>query len=164
MIIDALKSKRRFLLLFCIAIGLAPFTPEPHLLGKIRWVMGGAVGMQSEDWFDLLYHGAPWILLLLSFIPTEKSKKMQELIKNGQCTIIDVRTPAEFMGGHVAGSKNIPLNEIAARIDELKEMQMPLILCCASGMRSGQATAILNKEGVECYNGGPWTAVNGMTA
>ena len=35
-------------------------------------------------------------------------------------TIIDVRTPAEFMGGHVAGSINIPLQEVQSRIQEIK--------------------------------------------
>jgi hypothetical protein len=48
----------------CLTLGLAPFIPEPHLLGKIRWVAGGAIGMQPMDWFDLLLHGLPWILLL----------------------------------------------------------------------------------------------------
>ncbi len=46
-----------------LTLGLAPFFPEPHLFGKIRWVMGGAVGMQPMDWFDLIMHGAPFIWL-----------------------------------------------------------------------------------------------------
>lgn len=44
-------------------LGLAPFFPEPHLLGKLRWVLGGASGMGAADWFDLAMHGAPWIWL-----------------------------------------------------------------------------------------------------
>lgn len=75
-------------------------------------------------------------------------------------TIIDVRTPAEFMGGNVAGSVNIPLQEIRNRLDEIKEMQEPLILCCASGNRSGQAAAFLKSEGIACENGGSWMDVN----
>jgi hypothetical protein len=51
-------------IIMCLTMGLAPFTPEPHLFGKIKWVMGGAVGMQPMDWFDLLLHGAPWLYLL----------------------------------------------------------------------------------------------------
>jgi phage shock protein E len=161
--IDFLKTNRRFLIMACLLLGLAPFTPEPHLLGKIRWVMDGAVGMQPMDWLDLLYHGAPFVLLMLSYIPTQQSKKMQEIIKNGQCSIIDVRTSTEFMGGHVVGSKNIPLNEIMAKMDDFKEMQQPIVLCCASGIRSAQATAMLKQAGLECYNGGSWTNVNAMT-
>jgi hypothetical protein len=51
-------------LLLCLTLGLAPFFPEPHLWGKLRWLVGGAVGMQPVDWFDLLMHGFPWLLLL----------------------------------------------------------------------------------------------------
>lgn len=77
-------------------------------------------------------------------------------------TIIDVRTPGEFMGGNVAGSINIPLQEIQSRTDEIKSMQQPIVLCCASGMRSGQATAYLRSIGVDCENGGSWLDVNGF--
>ncbi|MDO8368230.1 MAG: hypothetical protein Q7T20_15630 [Saprospiraceae bacterium] len=54
----------KLVILACLLLGLAPFVPEPHLLGKLRWVAGGAVGMQAMDWFDLAWHGLPWVLLL----------------------------------------------------------------------------------------------------
>lgn len=54
----------RLVLVACLTLGLAPFSPEPHLFGKIRWVAGGAVGMQGMDWFDLFFHGLPWLLLV----------------------------------------------------------------------------------------------------
>jgi rhodanese-related sulfurtransferase len=75
-------------------------------------------------------------------------------------TIVDVRTPGEFMGGHVAGSINIPLQEIQERLEELKALPQPIILCCASGNRSGQATSFLKGEGIDCSNGGSWVDVN----
>jgi len=75
-------------------------------------------------------------------------------------TIIDVRTPMEFNGGNVEGSINIPLNEVEQRLDEIRALKGPLVLCCASGGRSGQATAFLNQMGVECENGGGWMEVN----
>ena len=53
-----------FVVLACLTLGLAPFYPEPHLWGKLKWVAGGAVGMQPMDWFDLALHGTPWVLLL----------------------------------------------------------------------------------------------------
>ncbi|WP_017258982.1 rhodanese-like domain-containing protein [Pedobacter arcticus] len=74
--------------------------------------------------------------------------------------IIDVRTPEEFMGGNVAGSVNIPLQEIEQRIQEIKAVDEPIILCCASGNRSGQANAYLKSLGINCENGGSWTDVN----
>ncbi|MBK6978125.1 MAG: rhodanese-like domain-containing protein [Cytophagaceae bacterium] len=85
---------------------------------------------------------------------------LEDVIKNNEGTIVDVRTIGEFMGGNVAGSKNIPLNEIPSRMEEIKALKMPLVLCCASGNRSGQATAFLKAQGVECYNGGSWLEVN----
>ncbi len=75
-------------------------------------------------------------------------------------TIIDVRTQGEFMGGHVAGSVNIPLQEIQSRVGEIKEMNQPIILCCASGGRSAQATHFLQSCGIDCENGGSWMSVN----
>lgn len=80
-------------------------------------------------------------------------------IKSGNVTIIDVRSPGEFMGGHVTGSINIPLQEIPARINEFKNMKR-IILCCASGNRSGQATDFLKQNGIVCENGGSWMDVN----
>jgi hypothetical protein len=55
-------------LLLSLTLGLAPFVPEPHLWGKLRWIAGGAVGMQPMDWFDVLQHGAPWIWLAVVLI------------------------------------------------------------------------------------------------
>lgn len=75
-------------------------------------------------------------------------------------TILDVRTPEEFRGGNVLGSINIPLHEIQQHINEIKSLPQPIILCCASGGRSGQATAYLKNLGVNCQNGGGWMEVN----
>ena len=84
---------------------------------------------------------------------------IQELIQQG-AKIIDVRTPEEFMGGNVPGSINIPLNEVPDRVMDFEEMEGPLILCCLSGGRSGQATGFLQAQGIECYNGGGWMDMN----
>ncbi|MDP5172131.1 MAG: rhodanese-like domain-containing protein [Bacteroidia bacterium] len=85
---------------------------------------------------------------------------VEQLIKEKKGTIVDVRSAGEFSGGHVAGSRNIALQEIPAKIEELKSLEQPLILCCASGNRSGQATQYLSQHGFECYNGGSWMTVN----
>ncbi|TRX15915.1 rhodanese-like domain-containing protein [Flavobacterium franklandianum] len=85
---------------------------------------------------------------------------MEQIIAENLGTIVDVRTYGEFSGGNVAGSINIPLNEIPARMEELKALKAPLILCCASGGRSGQAQNYLSQNGIECYNGGSWLNVN----
>ena len=85
---------------------------------------------------------------------------LENIIKEKKGTIVDVRSHEEFMGGHVAGAINIPLQTITDRMEELKELTMPLILCCASGNRSGQAQHYLSQHGLDCYNGGSWLDVN----
>ena len=77
-----------------------------------------------------------------------------------QPTVVDVRTPGEYMGGHVAGSINIPLSEVPTRLEDFKKLPQPIVLCCASGNRSGQATSFLKSNGIECSNGGSWLDVN----
>jgi hypothetical protein len=55
----------RIILIACATIGLAPFLPEPHIWGKLKWIYGGATGMQAMDWLDTLLHGFPWLLLII---------------------------------------------------------------------------------------------------
>ena len=81
------------------------------------------------------------------------------LLRSGKATIVDVRSPGEFMGGHVVGSINIPLQQIPNRLEEFKKMKN-IVLCCASGGRSEQATMFLQQNGIECQNAGSWLDVN----
>ena len=71
--------------------------------------------------------------------------QLQELLRSDKTTIVDVRTPGEFIGGHVAGSINIPLSDVPARLDEFRKMEN-IVLCCASGGRSGQVTMFLQQK------------------
>ncbi len=74
--------------------------------------------------------------------------------------IIDVRTPGEFLSGHADGSVNIPLNELIDNIDRLKSLSGDIVLCCASGMRSGSAVYTLQQYGFNnVTNGGSWYEV-----
>jgi len=73
-----LLNNWRIIILLCLTLGLAPFLPEPHIWGKLKWIAGGAEGMQAADWFDVLFHGLPFILLLrlliIKLIPFKKDK------------------------------------------------------------------------------------------
>jgi len=60
-------------LLLSLTLGLAPWSP-PHIIGKVEWLLGGAVGMQPMDWFDLIMHGTPWVLLFGAIIREGKKK------------------------------------------------------------------------------------------
>jgi hypothetical protein len=65
-------------LIASLTLGLAPFVPEPHIWGKLKWLWGGAVGMQPADWFDLVLHGTPWLLLIIGVFAKLGSKKPKE--------------------------------------------------------------------------------------
>lgn len=54
----------RIIILLCLTLGLAPFFPEPHIVGKLKWLVGGATDMTTKDYFDVVLHGFPFILLL----------------------------------------------------------------------------------------------------
>lgn len=100
---------------------------------------------------------------LLSFLGKQsESHDLKTMMEHG-AIIVDVRTPGEFNSGHIVGSKNIPLDSIAASINELKAMNVPIITCCASGMRSGVATSQLKSVGIESVNGGSWYNVKLVT-
>ncbi|WP_332032765.1 rhodanese-like domain-containing protein [Kaistella sp.] len=79
------------------------------------------------------------------------------LVENG-AQIIDVRTPAEYSSGSIRNSKNIPLQQLVSEMKKL-DLKKPIITCCASGMRSASAKAILKQNGFEVYNGGGWNAL-----
>ena len=81
------------------------------------------------------------------------------LIKDG-AILIDVRTPEEFNSGHINGSTNVPLDKIKSKIKKLENLNKPVIFCCASGVRSGQATSYAKSRGVNAYNGGGWSSLN----
>lgn len=82
----------------------------------------------------------------------------KQLMKQG-AIIIDVRSTAEFANGHIKKSKNIPLESLRNKSSKLKK-DKPIILCCASGMRSGTARRSLKSQGFEVYNGGGWMALD----
>jgi rhodanese-related sulfurtransferase len=88
----------------------------------------------------------------------DKSAQIAEF-KEKNAIIIDVRTYEEFAGGHIQNSKNIPLQIIESKINDIKKLNKPVITCCRSGNRSGMATNILKRNGIECINGGSWQSL-----
>ena len=82
-----------------------------------------------------------------------------ELVKQG-AIIMDVRTKAEYAGGHIRGSVNIPLDKIDANLGKLKTKNQVIITCCASGNRSAKAQSGLKSRGyTNVYNGGGWMSL-----
>lgn len=86
-------------------------------------------------------------------------KQLPSLLSDG-AVIIDVRSAAEYASGASKQSINIPLDELERRADKLSS-EKPIILCCASGTRSGIAAGILKRKGFKkVLNAGPWRNTN----
>lgn len=96
--------------------------------------------------FQMLFGGKP-------------SAELKEVIgKNA--FLVDVRTPGEFAGGSVPGAVNIPLDRVPLQLAKFKGKEN-IVVFCRSGMRSGQAKAILEQNGFKnVINGGTWETVN----
>ena len=93
---------------------------------------------------------------LFSFLGTGSLKKA---IRQG-AVIIDVRSASEYDQGRIPGSLNIPVDRIAVSVSRIKQLNKPVICCCASGHRSRIAANTLKAAGLkEVYNGGNWEKV-----
>ncbi len=80
---------------------------------------------------------------------------LPELKKKG-ALFVDVRSAGEFSHANAPETINIPLQELAKRLGEIPK-SAPVVLCCASGTRSGMAKMLLKKNGYrEVYNIGTW--------
>ncbi len=97
---------------------------------------------------------------ILSSLFGNRNNKLKELLEQG-AVVIDVRTSVEFSGGHVDNSINIPLDQVQHKIKKIKQLKAPLVLCCASGMRSANAANILRNNNIaNVHNGGRWLKIN----
>lgn len=73
-----------------------------------------------------------------------------QYMNQGKTLVLDVRNPDEFASGHLPGSKNIPIDELANRLGEIEKSKSHVVITvCQSGVRSGTAVSILNKAGFE---------------
>ncbi|HRP68707.1 MAG TPA: rhodanese-like domain-containing protein [Turneriella sp.] len=90
--------------------------------------------------------------LLLVFILYRKHKlgrnkvNVKGMLQQG-AKVVDVRSAGEFAGGHYKGAINIPLDALSSRLNTLGDKSKPVIVYCASGMRSGSAKRVLESAG-----------------
>ena len=80
--------------------------------------------------------------------PTVDTLGATRLINDTGAVIVDVRPAAEFADGHLPNARNIPLSDLEKRAGELPANK-PVLVCCASGVSSGKASALLRRNGRE---------------
>lgn len=99
-----------------------------------------------------------WLALLFSACDTPSSvpraqassSEARTLVAAG-ATLLDVRTPAEYAGGHLDGAMNVPVDEIEPRMSEIPRGQ-PVVVYCRSGARSARAASALRAAGYEVHD------------
>lgn len=92
---------------------------------------------------------------------TAPASDMKAMLEAG-AQVVDVRTKAEFRSGAHPKAINIPLPELEQRAKEL-DPNRPVLLCCASGSRSGSGVALLKRKGFkEVHNLGAWTRIRSL--
>ena len=94
----------------------------------------------------------------LDFIFGAKKRQVEEYLKNG-AVILDVRTQGEWDKGHIEHAKHVPLDQLQQKVEELKQLNKPFIVCCESGIRSAKAAKYLNLNNIEATNGGGWVSL-----
>lgn len=85
---------------------------------------------------------------------------LEQILNHHIGTIIDVRSSQEFCLAHCHNAHSLPLDELEFRINEIRSLPQPLILCCASGNRSGIAERRLKALGITCINAGSWMDIH----
>ena len=110
--------------------------------------------LQNWIWAALAAVTGAWLLVDLIRSRGDNSQlspvEATMLINREDAVVVDVRDVGEFSQGHIPNARNIPLSDLQRRTPELEKFKSrPLILYCASGMRSGGALAKLRKEGFE---------------
>lgn len=97
--------------------------------------------------------------LFKSIFGSSEDTTITEVLASG-AVLIDVRSAGEFGGGHAKGAINIPLDELESKLGQIKGYKKPIVLCCASGMRSARAKALLSGNGItDLYDAGSWRNV-----
>jgi len=117
--------------------------------------LGDCVNFLLENWLLVLVAFSSGVALLLPNLhhlgaPSLSPTQAVLLMNREKAHIVDVRSPDEFASGHLIGAKNIPLDKLPTDLGKsIADKKRPLILVCASGMRSQKALTVAKAQGFE---------------
>lgn len=90
----------------------------------------------------------PFVAQLISGAKELSAADVVTLINRRDAIVLDVREPGEFKSGHIPRARNIPLSQLKDRLKELeKQKARPIVVSCASGSRSVNASRVLKQHG-----------------
>ena len=89
-------------------------------------------------------------MALFSFLRgPDINQGVTEFKQTSGALLLDVRTPQEYQGGHIPGSRNLPLQSIVNAPAVAENKETPLFVYCYSGGRSAQAVSALRRMGYQ---------------
>jgi phage shock protein E len=110
-----------------------------------------------------LIFGALAVFAVLGYLVLGRGREIQgaearKLVAAG-ARLLDVRSPAEFGGGHLPGAINLPVQDLDRHLADVGPRDGEVVVYCRSGHRSSQATEVLRAHGfTKVHNLGPMTA------
>jgi rhodanese-related sulfurtransferase len=109
-----------------------------------------------SDLLTAIAIGAAAFFVLRAFVAWRSrisGAEARALVARG-AQLLDVRSEAEFGAGGLPGAENIPVQSLERRLDEL-DRERPIVVYCASGMRSARAADLLRGAGFDVHDLGP---------
>jgi rhodanese-related sulfurtransferase len=113
------------------------------------------VNFLLENWLLIFVAVTSGVALLLPNLqnlgaPSLSPTQAVLLMNREKAHIVDVRSPEEFATGHLIGAKNIPMDKLQSDLGKsISDKKRPLILVCASGIRSQKAVGVAKAQGFE---------------
>lgn len=95
---------------------------------------------------------------LVDFLFGGKKRRIKAFLNN-DAVIVDVRTQKERNKGFIEDSIHVPLDQLKDTVEQLRQMNKPIIVCCESGIRSEKAAHYLRLHNLEAMNGGGWKSL-----
>jgi rhodanese-related sulfurtransferase len=137
----------------------------------VRWYERNKVNFIVNNWMLISIALVSGALLLWPVVQGAATAGLTPaaavlLMNREKAVVVDVCESNEFAAGHIVGSKNVPLGDLEAKLGAaVKNKNLPLVLVCQSGARSGRAVAIAKKLGYEQAQSlggglGAWKAAN----
>jgi rhodanese-related sulfurtransferase len=128
----------------------------------LAYAIGGSLIVLQVIVISSHFCVASWMIEGLKKMAGKRTERIEaeaarELVAGGGI-LLDVRSPQEFSTHHLPDAENIPVDRLPACVEEIRRRNRPVVVYCASGMRSGRARGILRKAGIEnVYDLGPHT-------
>ncbi len=95
---------------------------------------------------------------ILDFIFGVKKRQVEQFLQQ-DAVILDVRSQKEWDAGHIEGAMHVPMDQLTDKVDDLKRLDKPVIVCCESGARATKAASFLNINNIKATNGGGWVSL-----